>query len=127
MHFEKKDIELYLQGVRNAIDAGRYQIAPRPKNQDLFTDFVISETDVLDIIKSLTPMDFSEAVANNHKGREYETLYIFGKETALLERFGNQERTVSLYIKFNKISDLYVFVISFHEQEYPLSYYFKKI
>ena len=96
MHLKKKDIELYLQDVWNAIDAGKYQIAPR-------------------------------AVANDHKGREYETLYIFGKETALLERFGNQERTVSLYIKFNKISDLYVFVISFHEQKYPLSYYFKKI
>lgn len=31
MHFDKKDIEIYLQGVRNAIDAGKYQIAPRPK------------------------------------------------------------------------------------------------
>ena len=37
----------------------------------------------------------------------------------------NRERTVSLYIKFNKISDQYLFVISFHEQEHPLSYYFK--
>lgn len=125
MHFEKKDIELYLQGVRNAIDAGRYQIAPRPKNRELLTDFVISETGVLDIIKSLTALDFSDAVANAHKGREYEILYIFGKETNLLERFGNQEKTVSLYIKFNYISDRYVFVISFHEQEHPLSYYFK--
>ena len=127
MHLKKKDIELYLQDVWNAIDAGKYQIAPRRKNRELITDYVISETDVLDIIKSLTPMDFSEAVANDHKGREYEILYIFGKETSLLERFGNQERTISLYIKFNKISDLYVFVISFHEQKYPLSYYFKKI
>ena len=76
MHFEKKDIELYLQGVRNAIDAGLYQIASRPKNRELLTDFVISETGVLDIIKSLTALDFSDAVANDHKGREYETLYI---------------------------------------------------
>ena len=125
MHFEKKDIELYLQGVRNAIDAGLYQIASRHKNRELLTDFVISETGVLDIIKSLTALDFSDAVANAHKGREYETLYIFGKETNLLERFGNQERTVSLYIKFNKIADQYLFIISFHEQEHPLSYYFK--
>ena len=125
MHFEKKDIELYLQGVRDAIDAGLYQIASRPKNRELLTDFVISETGVLDIIKSLTALDFSDAVANDHKGREYETLYIFGTETVLLERFGNQERTVSLYIKFNKIADQYLFIISFHEQEHPLSYYFK--
>ena len=74
MHLKKKDIELYLQDVWNAIDAGKYQIAPRRKNRELITDYVISETDVLDIIKSLTPMDFSEAVANDHKGREYETV-----------------------------------------------------
>lgn len=125
MHFEKTDIEEYLQGVWTAIDAGKYQIAPRPKNRELLTDYVISEREEIDIIKSLTPMDFSTAVANDHKGMEHEILYIFGKDIDLLERFGNKERTVSLYIKFNKISDQYLFVISFHEQEHPLSYYFK--
>lgn len=125
MHFQKSDIEKYLQGVRNAVEAGKYQISPRPKNRELLTDYIISEREELDIIKALTPMDFSNAVPNDHKGREYETLYIFGKNVNLLERFGNQERTVSLYIKFNKISDRYLFVISFHEQEHPLSYYFK--
>ena len=87
--------------------------------------YVISEEIELDIIKSLTPMDFSTAVPNDHKGMEHEILYIFGKDINLLERFGDKERTVSLYIKFNKISDQYLFVISFHEQEHPLSYYFK--
>lgn len=125
MHFEKKDIEEYLQGVWNAIDAGKYQIASRPKNRELLIDYVISEKEVVDIIKSLTLMDFSDAVPNDHKGMEHEILYIFGKDIDLLERFENRERTVSLYIKFNKISDQYLFVISFHEQEHPLSYYFK--
>lgn len=125
MHFDKKDIETYLQGVRKAIDAGKYQIAPRAKNRELLTDYVISEDKELNIIRSLTAMDFSTAVPNEHKGMEHEILYIFGKDIDLLERFGNRERTVSLYIKFNKISDQYVFVISFHEQEHPLSYYFK--
>ena len=50
--------------------------------------------------------------------------YIFGKDIDLLERFGNRERIVALYIKFNKISDQDLFIISFHEQEHPLSYYF---
>lgn len=125
MHFQQKDIELYLQGVWDAIEAGKYQIAPRPKNRKLLTEYLITEEEEVDIIKGLTPMDFSNAVPNDHKGREDETLYIFGKDISLLERFGNQERNVSLYIKFNKISDLYLFVISFHEQVYPLSYYFK--
>ncbi|MEI3193068.1 MAG: hypothetical protein V8S22_03390 [Lachnospiraceae bacterium] len=125
MHFDKKDIEIYLQGVWAAIDAEKYQFAPRHKNRELLTDYVISEEMELDIIKSLTPMDFSTAVPNDHKGMEHEILYIFGKDIDLLERFGDKERTVSLYIKFNKISDQYLFVISFHEQEHPLSYYFK--
>lgn len=113
-----------MNGVWNAIDAGKYQIAARPKNKALIIDYIISEKEELNIIKSLTPMDFSKAVANDHKGREYEILYIFGKDIKLLERFSNQEKTVSLYIKFNKIEDRYLFIISFHEQEYPISYYF---
>ena len=125
MQFEKKDIEIYLKGVWAAIDAGKYQIAPRSKNRELLTDYIISEKEELDIIRTLTPMDFSNAVQNDHKGREYETLYIFGKNIKLLERFGKKEKNVSLYIKFNKISDQYLFVISFHEQEYPVSYYFR--
>ena len=68
MHFDKKDIEIYLQGVWAAIDDGKYQIALRPKNRKLLTDYVISEEKELDIIKSLTPMDFSTAVPNDHKG-----------------------------------------------------------
>ena len=79
MHFDKKDIEIYLQGVWDAIDVGKYQIAPRPKNRELLTDYIISEREELDIIKSLTPMDFSDAVPNDHRGREYEILYIFEK------------------------------------------------
>lgn len=43
MHFDKKDIEIYLQGVWAAIDAEKYQFAPRHKNRELLTDYVISE------------------------------------------------------------------------------------
>ena len=37
----------------------------------------------------------------------------------------NKEKTVSLYIKFNKLDGCFVIVISFHEQKYPLTYYFR--
>ncbi|OUP24586.1 hypothetical protein B5F27_16180 [Faecalibacterium sp. An192] len=54
----------------------------------------------------------------------HETLYIFGKELELLERFGSEKKLVSLYIKFNKLDGNYVIVVSFHEAHYPLKKYF---
>ena len=50
---------------------------------------------------------------------------VFGRDVILLERNGTEEKTVSLYIKFNKLDDCFVIVISFHEQKYPLTYYFR--
>ena len=38
---------------------------------------------------------------------------------------GTEEKMVSLYIKVNKLENCFVIVISFHEQKYPLTYYFK--
>lgn len=74
---------------------------------------------------SLTAKDFSEILQNEHRGFEHERLYVFGKDVTLLERSGNEEKTVSLYIKFNKLENCFVIVISFHKQKYPLTYYFK--
>jgi signal transduction histidine kinase len=78
-----------------------------------------------DKVLSLTVMDFSEILQNEHKGFEHEKLYVFGKDVTLLERNGTEEKTVSLYIKFNKLENCFVIVISFHEQKYPLTYYFR--
>lgn len=73
----------------------------------------------------LTATDFSEVRHNEHRGFEHELLYIFGKDVKLVERFGNSDKLVSLYIKFNKLENCYVIVVSLHEQKYPLKYYFK--
>lgn len=70
-------------------------------------------------------MDFSGILRNEHKGFEHEQLYVFGKDVILLERNGTEEKTVSLYIKFNKLDSCFVIIISFHEQKYPLTYYFR--
>lgn len=78
-----------------------------------------------EIILSLTEMDFSEILQNEHKGFEHEKLYVFGKDVNLLERNGTEDKKVSLYIKFNKLENCFVIVISFHEQKHPLTYYFK--
>ena len=70
-------------------------------------------------------MDFSGILRNEHKGFEHEQLYVFGKDVILLERNGTEEKTVSPYIKFNKLDSCFVIIISFHEQKYPLTYYFR--
>lgn len=128
MSIDKREIEQYLSEVKRSVRSGRYRLDQNTKRQDnvnLFLDYIIDEAKVKKIILSLTAMDFSEIFQNEHKGFEHETLYVFGKDVVLLERTGTNEKVVSLYIKFNKLKNLFVIIISFHEQKYPLTYYFK--
>lgn len=123
MNVTIEDVEMYLEDVKEAINAGRYRIAMNENwqdNRDLFVDYVISEEQRKQILLSLEAADFSEIRHNTHKGYEHELLYVFGKDVKLLNRFGSEEEQVSLYIKFNKLESLYVIVISFHKQKYPL-------
>lgn len=128
MKIELKDIEAYLSQVKEAVRNNRYRIsvnAKRQDNIDLFLNYVLDEAKAKEILLSLIPTDFSEILYNEHKGFEHELLYVFGKDVSLLERHGTEEKTVSLYIKFNKLDNCFVVVISFHEQKHPLTYYFK--
>lgn len=125
MNVTKSNIEQYLSDVLAAVNAGRYQISPRQKNQDIYMDYVFTEEDAKEVILSLTAYDFSDAVQNDHPQHPEEILYIFGKDINLMPRYGDSEEKVSLYIKFNKLTNQYVIVISFHKQEYPLTYKFK--
>lgn len=128
MNIDKKDIEQYLSEVKEAVGNDRYRLDRNAKRQDninLFLDYVIDEVKAKDIILNLTIMDFAGLLQNEHKGFEHEKLYVFGKDVVLLERNGMAEKMVSLYIKLNKLENCFVIVISFHEQKYPLTYYFK--
>ena len=125
MSVTKSDVEQYLSDVFAAVNAGRYQISPRQKNQDIYMDYVFTEEDAKEVILSLTAYDFSDAVQNDHPQHPEEILYIFGKDINLMPRYGDSEEKVSLYIKFNKLTNQYVIIISFHKQEYPLTYKFK--
>ena len=128
LNIDQKDIEQYLSEVKNAVEKDNYRLDRNAKRQDninLFLDYVIDEAKAKEIILSLEVMDFSEILQNEHKGYEHEDLYVFGKDVILLERNRTEEKTVSLYIKFNKLENCFVIVISFHEQKHPLKYYFK--
>ena len=128
MNFEIKDIEQYLSNVKEAVENDRYRLDRNAKRQDninLFLDYVIDESEAKQIILSLTAMDFSMVLQNEHKGYEHEKLYVFGKDVTLLERNGSEEKIVPLYIKFNMLDKCFVIVISFHEQKFPITYYFR--
>lgn len=125
-----EEIEHYLSEIKMAVKKDKYRIErneKRQKNNDLFIDYIIDESKAKEILLNLEAEDFSEKRNNDHKGYEHEILYVFGKNVKLLERFGFEEKTVPLYIKFNKLENCFVFVVSFHEQEYPMIYYFKQI
>ena len=114
--------------MKAAVKNDRYRLDRKSRRQDninLFLDYVIDEAKAKEIILNLTAMDFSEILQNEHKGFEHERVYVFGKDVILLERNGTEEKTVSLYIKFNKLKNCFVIVVSFHEQKYPLTYCFK--
>ena len=128
LNIDQIDIEQYLSEVKEAVEKNNYRIdrnARRQENINLFLDYVIDEAKAKEIILSLTAMDFSEILKNEHKGYEHEKLYVFGKDVTLLERNGTEEKAVSLYIKINKLENCFVIVISFHEQKHPLTYYFR--
>ena len=128
MLINKKSIEQYLEDVKAAVRNNRYRIdrnKNRLDNLNLFTDYLIDEAKAKKILLNLDVMDFSAILRNEHAGFEHELLYVFGKDVRLLERYGTKEKTVSLYIKINKLENNFVIVISFHEQKYPLKYYFR--
>ena len=97
----KSDIEQYLFEVKEAVQNNRYRIDRNRKridNINLFIDYVIDEDKAKEIILDLNVMDFSGILQNKHVRFGHEQLYVFGKEVKLLERYGANEKTVSLYI-----------------------------
>jgi len=121
----RDDIRIYIGDVKRAVSAGRYTISAREKNERLFDEFIFTEQKREDILLELCVEDFCEVLDNDNPLYPNEKLYVFGKDVRLLPKYGGDERNVSLYIKFNKLENLYCIVVSFHEQEHPLSYAFK--
>ena len=83
LNIDQKDIEQYLSEVKEAVEKDNYRLdrnARRQDNINLFLDYVIDETKAKEIILSLTVMDFSEILQNEHKGFEHEKLYVFDRE-----------------------------------------------
>ena len=125
---DESEINDYLGEAKKLILDGKFRIAlnsNRLTNLSLFDEYLINEESVKSILLNLTVYDFCEKVQNKHANFNHEWLYIFGKEINLMKRFEEKSEMVPLYIKFNKIEDKFLIVVSFHKQKYPLVYYFQ--
>lgn len=125
---DESEINDYLGEAKKLILDGKFRIAlnsNRLTNLSLFDENLINEESVKSILLNLTVYDFCEKVQNKHANFNHEWLYVFGKEIDLIKRFEEKSEMVPLYIKFNKIEDKFLIVVSFHKQKYPLVYYFQ--
>mgnify|MGYP004518237019 FL=1 len=125
---DESEINDYLGEAKKLILDGKFRIAlnsNRLTNLSLFDEYLLNEESVKSILLNLTVYDFCEKVQNKHANFNHEWLYIFGKEINLMKRFEEKSEMVPLYIKFNKIEDKFLIVVSFHKQKYPLVYYFQ--
>lgn len=125
---DESEINDYLGEAKKLILDGKFRIAlnsNRLTNLSLFDEYLINEESVKSILLNLTVYDSCEKVQNKHANFNHEWLYVFGKEIDLIKRFEEKSEMVLLYIKFNKIEDKFLIVVSFHKQKYPLVYYFQ--
>lgn len=125
---DESEINDYLGEAKKLILDGKFRIAlnsNRLTNLSLFDEYLLNEESVKSILLNLTVYDFCEKVQNKHANFNHEWLYIFGKEINLMKRFEEKSEMIPLYIKFNKIEDKFLIVVSFHKQKYPLVYYFQ--
>ena len=125
---DESEINDYLGEAKKLILDGKFRIAlnsNRLTNLSLFDEYLINEESVISMLLNLTVYDFCEKVQNKHANFNHEWLYVFGKEIDLIKRFEEKSEMVPLYIKFNKIEDKFLIVVSFHKQKYPLVYYFQ--
>ena len=103
LNVDQKDIAQYLSEVKEAVEKDHYRLdrnARRQDNINLFLDYVVDEAKAKEIILSLTVMDFSEILQNEHEGYEHEKLYVFGKDVTLNpfgEKWDRRKNSLSVY------------------------------
>ena len=119
--------------LRECIKKNRITIGDRSKNQKFLREYHVDSKERLKMLNELTTKNFCQEMLERQKtGDEFdEHIYVFRLEKCLKERLTGKNRNVKIYIKFQfmKMKDDdndYTLLISFHEEEKPLEYMFKK-
>ena len=132
---EEQRIEEILIKVKECIRTHRITVGPkeRQKNLAFLQQYLIEPKERFKLLGELTTKNFCEEILEQLKDSpEFdEHIYVFGLEKCLKERLTGKNRNVKIYIKFQfmKMKDDdndYTLLISFHEEEKPLKYMFKK-
>lgn len=117
----RKEVQEILKKANNLILLGKVKLlTQRDKNKNFLSIHQYDNIEIINLISRLKVDDFCKREHNknqNHPTNEY--VYIFS--VRIFSSAISQE--VDLYIKFSIQNSL--IVISFHELEYPIKFYFK--
>ena len=127
MELKFAEVEKLVAKIKEAIENDMYAIDfSKDKNASFVSEYLASEERLKNILLGLDVYDYSEARESDSDNFAGHIVYIFGKEATFIEQSNYQPIEVPLYIKLDYISNEFVFVISFHRQEWPLKYAFSK-
>lgn len=129
-NFTPKEIEKYIENIKDLIIEGKYTISKneyRQENIDFIESYRIDSKKEKSILLNLNYNDFCYAVDNTKKEFAHEKLYVFCKEYEL-DNWGDLEK-VKIYIKINitetRKDEEIMIVVSFHKVNKPIKYLFK--
>lgn len=129
--YSEQEIEDILGQIKLLISEGRFIISTgenRRKNDEFADEFNLDITKRKELILRIEVKDFCDCVQSPNVYKNHDDYFIFGPRFTLADFLGD-EREVQVYAKFvlatSRTSGLKTIVVSFHEAERPLSYYFQ--
>ena len=129
--YSKQEIEDVLEQIKLLISTDRFVISTgenRRKNDEFADEFNLDIRKRKNLILKIKVHDFCDCVQSPNVYKNHDDYFIFGPRFTL-EDFLGDEREVQVCAKFvlatSRTSGLKTIVVSFHEAERPLSYYFQ--
>ena len=130
--YSEQEIEEVLGQIKELVSQNKFIISTgenRVKNDEFADEFNLDKEKRKQLILKIEVRDFCDCVQSPNVYKNHDDYFIFGPCFLLTDVFGD-ERQVRVYAKFvlatSKTTGLKTIVVSFHEAERPMSYYFKK-
>ena len=130
--YSEQEIEEVLGQIKELVSQNKFIISTgenRVKNDEFADEFNLDKEKRNQLMLKIEVRDFCDCVQSPNVYKNHDDYFIFGPYFLLTDVFGD-ERQVQVYAKFvlatSKTTGLKTIVVSFHEAERPMSYYFKK-